>query len=305
MSEKTYKKSGVDVEKADRLTQWIKKRNPDLYPGSDYAALFPFPQKGFKNLVLASSADGAGTKVKLAGYFKKWDGLGQDLLAMCVNDLLCVGARPLFFLDYYACGKLDVLSFKEFLKGLERACKKASCALVGGETAELPGLYSRRDFDCAGFALGVVEKQNILGADRVRPGDEIIALRSNGFHSNGYSLLRKIYKTKKDLEANKRLLLRPTRLYTFLTAHLNNLKGLKAMAHITGGGLNNISRITPQGLTASLQPWRIPPCFLEVKKRADLSWPSLLKTFNCGLGMVMILSDKNELFKAKRRLKGM
>ena len=305
-AEITYKKAGVNIEKADRLVSWIKKRSPDLYPGATYASLFPFPLKKYKNPVLAGAADGVGTKVKLAGYFKKWDTAGQDLVAMCVNDLLCVGAEPLFFLDYYACGTLNILSAKEFLKGVERACQKASCALVGGETAELPGLYAKGDFDCAGFALGVVEQSRILGARRVRAGDEITALKSNGFHSNGYSLLRKIYKTEKDLSRRKNLLLKPTKLYTFLLPALQRLKGLKALAHITGGGLDNISRIIPRGLLAELKPWKVPSCFLEVKDRGGLSWPSLLNTFNCGLGMVMILSNKEELLKknivAKRDL---
>ena len=303
MSEKTYKKSGVDVKKAEGLVSWIKKRNPDLYPGSDYASLFPFPSE-YQNPVLASATDGVGTKVKLAAWFKKWDTVGQDLVAMCVNDLICVGAAPLFFLDYYACGKLDLSSARAFLRGVERACQRAACPLVGGETAELPGLYTPGDFDCAGFALGVVEKSRILGARRVREGDEIIALKSNGFHSNGYSLLRKIYRTKKDREGKKQLLLRPTKLYTFLAPHLNHIKGLRAMAHITGGGLDNISRIIPQGMVADLQAWKVPPCFLEVKQKADLTWRSLLKTFNCGLGLVMVLSDKKELFRRDIVTKG-
>lgn len=297
MSGKTYKKSGVDIKKAEGLVSWIKKRNPDLYPGSDYASLFPFPHHQYKNPVLVSATDGVGTKVKLAAYFKKWDTVGQDLVAMCVNDLICVGAKPLFFLDYYACGKLDIPSAREFLKGLERACKKSFCDLVGGETAELPGLYAPGDFDCAGFALGVVEKSHILGAHRVKEGDEIIALKSSGFHSNGYSLLREVYKTGKDREARKQLLLRPTKLYAFLSSHFSHIKGLRALAHITGGGLDNISRIIPEGLVARLNPWKVPSCFLDVKTRAKLSWLSLLKTFNCGLGLVMVLSDREELFQ--------
>ena len=296
MPEKTYKKSGVDIKKAEGLVSWIKRRNPDLYPDSDYASLFPFPSK-YQNPILASATDGVGTKVKLAAWFKKWDTVGQDLVAMCVNDLICVGAAPLFFLDYYACGKLDPSSARAFLRGVERACQRSSCPLVGGETAELPGLYARGDFDCAGFALGVVEKSRILGARRVKEGDEIIALKSNGFHSNGYSLLREIYKTKKNREEKKQLLLRPTKLYTFLVPHLNHLKGLRAMAHITGGGLDNISRIIPPGKVADLQTWKVPSCFLEVKQKAGLTWSSLLKTFNCGLGLIMILSDKKELFR--------
>ena len=254
-------------------------------------------KKPIKNPVLAAATDGVGTKVKLASWFRKWDTVGQDLVAMCVNDLICVGATPLFFLDYYACGKLDLSSARAFLRGVEQACQEASCPLVGGETAELPGLYTRGDFDCAGFALGVVEKSRILGAKQVKEGDEIVALKSNGFHSNGYSLLREIYKTRKDRANRKQLLLRPTKLYTFLAPHLDQIKGLKAMAHITGGGLDNISRIIPQGKVADLKAWKVPSCFLEVKQRAGLTWLSLLRTFNCGLGLVMILSDQKELLK--------
>ena len=300
MSQTNYGKSGVNLKKAEKLVSWIKKRNPDFYPGVDYSSLFPFPLHKYKNPILAGSVDGVGTKVKLASHFKKWDTLGQDLVAMCVNDLLCCGAKPLFFLDYYACGKLNVADAGSFLKGVERACKKADCVLTGGETAELPGLYARGDFDCAGFALGVVEKKDILGPHRVREGDELVALKSSGFHSNGYSLLRKIYRGR-DLNKRKALLLRPTKLYTFLADKIKHLKGLKALAHITGGGLDNISRIIPRGLKAELDPWDIPSCFLEVKQRAGLSRSSLFKTFNCGLGMVAVLSDGRELEKVAKK----
>ena len=310
-----YKSSGVDVEKADRLISWIKRAGikqagiepagpgrpgggGPLLQGSDYASLLPFPARRYKAPVLAASADGVGTKLKLAAYFSDWRGIGQDLAAMCLNDLLCAGAKPLFFLDYYACGVLDLAQAKSFLKGLQKACAEAGCPLAGGETAELPGLYKSPDIDCAGFAAGVVERDKILGPHRVREGDEIIALSSSGFHSNGYSLLRQIYKTPEDLQSRRRDLMRPTRLYTFLAPFLDKIKGLRAMAHITGGGLDNISRIIPPGLKAELRPWKIPPLFLEARERAGLSWESLLKTFNCGLGMVIVLKDGEELLKS-------
>lgn len=292
-----YRKAGVDVRKADSLVQWIKKKTSvsTFSMLNDYAGLWPFPSSQYKNPVLAASTDGVGTKLKLATYFHSWEGIGQDLLAMCVNDLICTGAKPLFFLDYYACGKLDKAQFKSFLKGLEKACKKAGCLLLGGETAELPGSYPKGEIDCAGFCVGVVERSKILKPARVKYGDDIVAFKSSGFHSNGYSLLRKIYKTSSSLKNNKDVLMEPTRLYTFLVPYLNQIKGLRAMAHITGGGLDNLSRILPPNLKAHLEPWNVPDCFLAVKKRAHLSWESLLKTFNGGLGLVLIIKDKNIL----------
>ena len=293
----SYKKSGVDIKKADRLVQWIKKKTSvSLQPlGSDYACLWPFPMNRYKNPVLAASTDGVGTKLKLAGYFNEWEGIGQDLVAMCANDLICTGAKPLFFLDYYACGKLSRSQAQSFLQGLEQACREAVCPLLGGETAELPGFYQSGDMDCAGFCVGVVERSKILRADRVKPGDDIVAFKSSGFHSNGYSLLRAIYKSPAVLKKNKKILMRPTRLYTFLVPFLEQIKGLRAMAHITGGGLDNISRILPQGLKADIQPWTVPACFLDVKHRAKLFWRDLLTVFNCGLGLVLIIKDKNNL----------
>lgn len=293
-----YKKSGVDIKKADRLIQWIKKHTsvPAQPLGSDFACLFPFPEfSRYKEPVLAASTDGVGTKIKLASYFDEWEGIGQDLAAMCLNDLICTGAKPLFFLDYYACGQLNGSQAKSFLKGLEKACRTASCPLLGGETAELPDLYQNSDVDCAGFCVGVVEKSMILKAQNVELSDEIVAFKSSGFHSNGYSLLRKIYNTSQALKKNKHHLIKPTRLYTFLTPYLGKISGLKAMAHITGGGLDNLSRIIPSGLKAKINPWSVPSCFLDVKKKAGLGWKNLLNTFNCGLGLVVILKRKEIL----------
>lgn len=297
MKKTDYKKSGVDVKKAEQLVQWIKKKSSVRLNsfGNDYVGLQAFPKAQYKNPVLASSTDGVGTKLKLASYFNEWEGIGQDLVAMCVNDLICSGAKPLFFLDYYACAKLRPSQFKSFFKGLEQACQSASCSLLGGETAELPGLYQKGDVDCAGFCVGVVEKSKILNARRVKLGDDIVAFKSSGFHSNGYSLLRKVYKSPSALKKNKKILMRATRLYTFLHPYLDQINGLRAMAHITGGGLNNLSRILPQGLSANLKPWSVPSCFLDVKKKAGLSWKSLLSTFNCGLGLVLIIKNKNDL----------
>ena len=299
MKKTSYKKSGVNIKKADKLVQWIKKNSSSSKKllGSDYASLWPLALSKYKEPVLASATDGVGTKLKLASYFSDWSGLGQDLLAMCVNDLICVGAKPLFFLDYYACGKLDTRQAQSFLKGLQKACKTASCPLVGGETAELPGLYQKKDIDCAGFSVGIVEKSKILGPHRVQFHDDIVAFKSSGFHSNGYSLLRKIYKSPSLLKKNQKVLMKATRLYTFLTPFLDQISGLKALAHITGGGLDNLSRVLPKALKAELKPWPVPDCFLDIKQKANLNWKELLQTFNCGLGLVAIIQNKKELYK--------
>lgn len=251
--------------------------------------------KNYTQPILASSTDGVGTKLKLASYFSKWSGLGQDVVAMCVNDLLCVGAKPLFFLDYYACSKLNLKQAQSFLKGLQKACKQASCPLIGGETAELPGLYKAPDIDCAGFAVGLVEQSKILTANKVKEGDHIVAFKSSGFHSNGYSLIRSIYHTSTLLKKHQTDLMRPTRLYTFLTPYLDKIKDLRVMAHITGSGLNNLHRIIPDHLQADLKPWPVPSCFLNLKNQGSLSWSELLQVFNCGLGMILIVKNKFDL----------
>ena len=299
MKKMTYRKSGVDTKKAEQLVQWIKKYNPHSKNilGSDYASLWPLPLSKYKEPVLASSTDGIGTKVKLANYFSDWSGLGQDLLAMCLNDIICVGAKPLFFLDYYACGHLNKQQAQSFLKGLKKACEIANCPLVGGETAELPSLYKNKDIDCAGFCVGIVEKSKILGSQLVQEKDHIVAFKSSGFHSNGYSLLRKVYKSPFLLNKKKKTLMKPTRLYSFLSPFLDQIPGLKAIAHITGGGLDNLSRILPKHLHAKLNKWPVPKNFLEIKQKAQLNWKELLQTFNCGLGLIVIIKSKDVLYR--------
>ena len=294
-----YKKAGVDVKKSADLVGWMKEKGflPLKVLGSDYASLFPFPFHKYKEPVIAASTDGVGTKLKLATHFSQWEGIGRDLVAMCVNDLLCVGAQPLFFLDYYACEKLDKKQAKAFFKGLKKACEEADCPLVGGETAELPGLYKAPDIDCAGFCVGVVEKAKILKPGNVCLGDDVLAFPSSGFHSNGYSLIRKIYKRDLDLKKRRKTLMEPTRLYTFLNPYLNKIRGLRSIAHITGGGLDNLSRILPSSMSIPLKAWSVPACFLDLKKRGRLSWKEMLKTFNCGLGLVLIVKNKKEIFK--------
>lgn len=323
--EKSYQSSGVHQKKANQLVDWLRGLNayekpfspPPLPPqkkkkGSltskkpsplkrdihrdigGFSALFPAPFSKMTSPYLVSSTDGVGTKLKLATYFHRYKEVGQDLVAMCVNDLICSGAQPLFFLDYYSCGHLKLKQAKSFLTGVSKACKVCDCPLVGGETAEMPGLYKKDDFDCAGFALGVVEKKDILGAHKVKMGDALIALSSSGFHSNGFSLLRQVFHSKKDLEKWKNTLLKPTLLYAPLIRNLLPLGALHAIAHITGGGMDNLLRVLPDQCEALLQPWNIPPPFLEVQKRTKMSLKNLLKTFNSGVGMVLVVNPRKK-----------
>jgi phosphoribosylformylglycinamidine cyclo-ligase len=293
-----YKKAGVDIEAGDALVDWLRanktKKDKRVLAGiGGFAALFRADFKGMKKPCLVSSTDGVGTKVLLAAQLNRLEGIGQDLVAMCVNDLICVGADPLFFLDYYACGKLNLPRAKAFLESLQRACAEVNCALIGGETAEMPGVYKDDDFDCAGFAVGVVDEDKALNAKRVKAGDVIIAVPSSGFHSNGYSLLRKVFSD--DMEKWADILMTPTALYAKLVKDLRKkVKGLRVCANITGGGLENIPRVLPKGMVAKLEPWRLPEPFLEVQRRGQMSWESLTTTLNCGVGFVVIVDAREE-----------
>ena len=291
-----YSDYGVNISEADKLVDWLKKNSsssPQLSSQvvtgiGGFSALFQAGFSTMKEPCLAASTDGVGTKLKLGVHFQKYKGLGQDLVAMCVNDLICSGATPLFFMDYYACAKLEQGPAREFLDGVIQACRNSDCVLLGGETAEMPDCYSGKNFDCAGFALGVVDKEKILGAHKVEIGDRLIGVSSSGFHSNGFSLLRKLF--QKDLSQWEDFLLEPTALYVSLAKKIFSLPELKALAHITGGGLDNLLRVMPPHSRAELKPWSIPSPFIEVKQRAQMSWPALLKTLNCGLGLILIVS---------------
>lgn len=295
-----YKKAGVDIEAGDALVDWLRsnsrkvKKDKRVLAGiGGFAALFRADFKGMKKPCLVSSTDGVGTKVLLAAQLNRFEGIGQDLVAMCVNDLICVGADPLFFLDYYACGKLDLPKAQAFLASVQKACAEVNCSLIGGETAEMPGVYKEDDFDCAGFAVGVVDEVKALSAKRVKVGDVLIAIPSSGFHSNGYSLLRKIFSD--DVERWADILMKPTALYARVVKELRQkVKGLRVCANITGGGLENIPRVLPKGLIAALQPWRMPDPFIEVQRRGGMSWQSLTTTLNCGVGFVVIVDEKDE-----------
>jgi phosphoribosylformylglycinamidine cyclo-ligase len=290
-----YKQDGVDVEAGDALVDWLKSVAPAKGPHHDklvagiggFAALFRADFKEYAEPCLVSCTDGVGTKIKLAVHFDSYKEVAQDLVAMCVNDLICCGAQPLFFLDYYASGKLRLPAAKDFLAGVQSACIASNCALIGGETAEMPGVYEGRDFDCAGFAVGVVDKPKALGAARVKPGMKLLGIASSGFHSNGFSLLRQVFAT--DLDSWKGELLKPTSLYVQLVSEGIKAGGIEAIAHITGGGMDNVPRVLPRGTRAKIQAWPVPAPFLEVKNRSGLNWQAMLTTLNCGLGMVWVV----------------
>ena len=296
-----YKQSGVNIEAGDQLVDWLRKNpaktninNPNLVAGiGGFASLFKADFSSMNKPCLVSCTDGVGTKLKLATKFGSYQEVAQDLVAMCVNDMICCGAKPLFFLDYYSCGRLDLDSAKDFLTGVRLACEQSDCALIGGETAEMPGVYAEGDFDCAGFSVGVVDQDKAKGAHLVQEGDVVIGLGSSGFHSNGYSLVRKLF--AEDLNEYRDQLIQPTHLYVDIVLKLLESKlaeNIHSMAHITGGGIQNLSRVIPDSLGVDLKAWAIPDLFLEAKKRGELSFSSLLSTFNCGVGYCLITTPE-------------
>jgi phosphoribosylformylglycinamidine cyclo-ligase len=297
-----YKAAGVDVEAGDAFVDWIQKSATGRTPHADklisgvggFAAVFRMQFPEIKKPALVASTDGIGTKVKLASQFGIYETVGQDLVAMCINDLICCGARPLFFLDYYATGRLDQDAARKFLTGVRNACHESDCALIGGETAEMPGVYRDNDFDAAGFSIGIVDEDQMLGPQRVRVGAELIGVSSNGFHSNGFSLLRKLF--EHDLPSWKDRLLRPTHLYSKPVLKLAAENKLQAVAHITGGGMENIPRVLPKGTRVRLLDWAWPDEFLEVQDRSGMSREEMLKTLNCGIGLVLVVDPKNTEF---------
>lgn len=292
-----YKQAGVDVEAGDALVDWLKATAPARWPHQDklvegiggFAALFRADFKEYQEPCLVSCTDGVGTKIKLAVKFESYREVAQDMVAMCVNDLVCSGAKPLFFLDYYASGRLRLNAAKDFLAGVQAACIESDCALIGGETAEMPGVYEGNDFDCAGFSVGVVDKPKAIGAHKVKSGMKLLGLSSSGFHSNGFSLLRQVF--AQDVESWRDILLKPTALYVKVVHAALAKGGLHAAAHITGGGMDNVPRVLPKGTYARLKPWPVPAPFLEVKKRSGMTWNSMLTTLNCGVGMVWVVDE--------------
>jgi phosphoribosylformylglycinamidine cyclo-ligase len=264
-----------------------------------FGALFEVPKK-YREPVLVSGTDGVGTKLKLAFHLNKHDTVGQDLVAMSVNDILVQGAEPLFFLDYFACGKLDVGTASTVVKGIAQGCELAGCALIGGETAEMPGMYPDGEYDLAGFAVGAVEKSKIIDGSTITPGDVVLGLASSGIHSNGFSLVRKIIeRVQPDLNADfdgrslADALMAPTRIYVKPLLSLMEQVSVKGMAHITGGGLvENIPRVLQAGLTAELdhRAWPLPPLFSWLQKHGGVADAEMHRVFNCGIGMAVIVA---------------
>lgn len=308
----TYKDSGVDPDKATQIlsnfASFLKTRpkDPNILSGiGPFASCFSLKSviNNFEDPVLVTSCDGVGTKVKLGLDWNRIEDLGQDLVAMNVNDVLCVGAQPFLFLDYYACGKLHDAQLTTLLKSIQQGCELAGCSLVGGETAEMPGVYQSEDFDLAGFTVGFVERTKILGAEKVIVGDVLLAIASNGIHSNGYSLVRRIVEKKGILPDDKTpfgnsswkdLLLAPTRIYVPYLKPL--LCKVSALAHLTGGGLfENLPRVLPPNTVAAIdsKSWDFPPLFRWLQEGAELSTQEMLKTFNCGVGMIAVVPRAN------------
>jgi phosphoribosylformylglycinamidine cyclo-ligase len=304
----SYRDAGVDIDAGNSLVERIKPMvkktmRPEVLTGlGGFGGLFELPVQRYRRPVLVSGTDGVGTKLKLAQIMNRHDSIGIDLVAMCVNDILVTGAEPLFFLDYYATGQLDVDAAAQVVSGIARGCELAGCALIGGETAEMPGMYGAGDYDLAGFSVGVVEKDAMLGAERVAVGDALVAVASSGPHSNGYSLIRKLLALSgADLaqelggQTLGEALLAPTRIYVKPLLALLRELDVHAMAHITGGGLSeNLPRVLPQNsrALADLASWQLPAVFRWLQEQGNIVESEMLRTFNCGVGMVLVLPQE-------------
>jgi len=306
----SYKDAGVDIKRGNELVQRLKKTVSSIHrPGvmgdlGGFGALFDLDSLNYKQPVLVSGTDGVGTKIKLAIENNMHNTIGIDLVGMCVNDLIVQGADPLFFLDYFACSSLDVDVAETVINGIALGCSLAGCSLIGGETAEMPGMYQPGDYDLAGFCVGVVEKDKIITGENVSAGDAVIALASSGCHSNGYSLIRKIIEyTNQDLSEKLdgktilELLIEPTRIYVKQILGLINEEPVKAIAHITGGGLTeNIPRVIPENLSVEIDTssWQLPPIFSWLQEKGNIEAHEMYKTFNCGVGMVVCVAQADK-----------
>lgn len=302
----TYRDAGVDIDRGDALVEDIKALvrptlRPEVLGGiGGFGALTRIPAK-YRKPILVSGTDGVGTKLKLAIEARRYEGLGIDLVAMCVNDILVSGAEPLFFLDYYATGKLDNAVAAAVIGGIAEGCRQAGCALVGGETAEMPGMYAKGDFDLAGFAVGVVEEDAIINGAAIAPGDALIGLPSSGPHSNGYSLIRKIVARGRhklgqrfDGRTLGEALLAPTRIYVKPVLELISKVPVKGMAHITGGGITeNLPRVFPQGCAAAvdMSSWQRPAVFDWLQQEGAVEETEMRRTFNCGVGFILVVAE--------------
>jgi phosphoribosylformylglycinamidine cyclo-ligase len=307
-----YREAGVNIDSGNLLVERLKPiaartHRPEMLSGlGGFGALFELPLNHYNNPVLVSGTDGVGTKLKLAQSFDKYDTIGIDLIAMCVNDIVTSGAEPLFFLDYYATGSLDVDVAIQVIEGIATGCELAGAALVGGETAEMPGMYNQGDYDLAGFSVGIVEKTAIIDGSKVQAGDALIGIAASGAHSNGYSLIRKII-ARSEVSLNQdfdgrslgEVLLEPTRIYVKPLLELIQKIPVHALAHITGGGLlENVPRVLPSGLCANINinSWLRPPIFDWLQQQGNITDKEMYRTFNCGIGMlVCVAQDKIDL----------
>lgn len=318
---KSYKDAGVDISLANQIVEKIKPLiSKTSIPGvlggiGGFGGLFSLEEQKYKEPVLVSGTDGVGTKLKVAFALNKHDTIGIDLVAMSVNDIITCGAKPLFFLDYISIGKLSEKIVVELIKGITEGCKMADCALLGGETAEMPGFYAEGEYDLAGFAVGIVEKNKIIDGRKIKEGDSVIGIASNGLHSNGFSLVRKVlfesnkYKIGDKVPSFEKSLgeelLRPTRIYVSLVLHLLEKYKILGIAHITGGGIvENIPRILPEEVSIQIdqKSWPKPSIFTFIQKEGEISDEEMYRTFNMGIGMVLIVSQ-NDASKVMDELK--
>lgn len=308
----SYKDSGVDVTRGYKAVDLMKKYVKTTYNENvlgdigSFGGFYSISGEKMEEPVLVAGTDGVGTKLKYAFLLEKHDTIGIDAVAMCVNDIVCQGAKPLFFLDYYACGLLDPEAEAEVVKGIAEGCRQAGCALIGGETAEMPGFYPRGEYDLAGFAVGIVDKKKVINGKEIRPGDVLIGIKSSGVHSNGYSLVRKLFGDSDKAEMEKyderlggtlaEVLLKPTKIYVRSILSLISKVPVKGIAHITGGGfLENIPRIFPEGVGCEIvkDSYEVPPVFKVMQEKADISDEQIYNTFNMGIGMVVCVSPEN------------
>lgn len=316
-----YTNAGVNIEAGNDLVSQIKSIVATTHTTGvlcnigSFGGLFRPDISSMQDPILVASTDGVGTKLKLAFEFDKHDTVGIDLVAMSANDILVQGAKPLFFLDYYACSKLDVAKAKNVIEGIAEGCRQSSCALLGGETAEMPGMYADEDYDLAGFCVGIVDNKALVDGSKIKSGDVIIGIQSSGVHSNGYSLVRKIFAqsgAKKDdifPGTNKtfaEVLLEPTIIYVECLKSVMREVEIKGMVHVTGGGFyDNIPRVLPQPVKAVIDfgSWDIPPVFHWLKEQGNLSWPEMLQIFNSGIGYILVI-DKEQAQKVLDMLNG-
>lgn len=300
----TYEQSGVSIRVGDQVVDYLRRKNKAI---GGFSGLFPVPSRGMRKPMLVASADGVGTKILVARMAGDLSTVGIDLVAMVINDLITCGAKPLFFLDYYATGHLELDEAKQVLGGIVRGCEIAGCALIGGETAEMPGLYKKGDFDLAGFGVGIVDAGQVIDGSTIKAGDAVIGFESTGMHSNGFSLARRVLVDNCEMRMSTRLkeldaplgsvLLTPTRIYTDLAEQLRRSRvGVKAYAHITGGGIaGNLSRVLPHTVDAVVYKnrWDSPPIFKLIQRCGPVDYQEMLRTFNMGIGFIAVVPSEN------------